>query len=223
MVRGTWEPGVVRLFGDVLEEGMVVIDAGAHVGYFALLAARIVGPSGRVFAFEPVPRNYDLLVRNIQLNGYRNIVPVQKAISSKVGSARFFIHPDTVGHSLFPETSKMSQRAINVEVTTLDRFLEGEGWPPVHLVKMDIEGAEPAALEGMIGLLTRNRALRLVVEYVPHILERAGEDPTRFLDRIRGLGFTIRAIGSNRSRELVEEATKNPGLRAELLCERDYH
>ncbi len=221
MVRGTWEPGVTRLFGELLEEGMVVIDAGAHVGYFTLLAARSVGPVGRVYAFEPVPTNYDLLVRNIELNGYRNIVPVQKAISSTVGSERFFIHPSTVGHSLFPETSK-SQRIINVEVTTLDRFLEGEGWPSVHLVKMDIEGAEPAALEGMTGLLMRNRALRLVLEYVPHILERAGEDPTRFLDRLRGLGFTIRAIGRDRLQELFEMATKNPGLRVELLCERDY-
>jgi FkbM family methyltransferase len=221
MVEGEWEPGVTRLFGEVLEAGMVVIDAGAHVGYFTLLAARSVGPIGRVFAFEPVPRNYDLLVRNIELNGYRNIVPVQKAISNIVGSARFFIHPDTVGHSLFAETSSKTRRAINVEVTTLDHFLEGEGWPPVHLVKMDIEGAEPAALEGMTGLLTRNRALRLVVEYVPHILKRAGEDPTRFLDRLRGLGFTIRAIGSDGPRELVEKTTKNPRLRAELLCERN--
>jgi FkbM family methyltransferase len=220
MTRGTWEPGVTTLLEEFLEPGMVVIDAGAHVGYFTLIAARKVGPIGKVYAFEPAPQNYDLLVRNVALNGYQNVVPVQKAISKGQGTARFFLRSDTVGHSLHSEAVGKGQRTITVEVTTLDYFLEKEGWPLVHLVKMDIEGAEPTALEGMAELLKRNRALRLVLEYVPHILERAGEDPIQFLERLRRSGFTIRIITKGGLQDFSDNKGKSAGLRAELLCER---
>ncbi len=222
MTRGTWEPGVTRLFEEFLEPGMMVVDAGAHVGYFTLIAARKVGHIGRVYAFEPAPQNYDLLMRNIELNGYRNVVPVQKAISKSQGIATFFLHSDSVGHSFHPETVGKRQRSISVEVTSLDRFFEKEGWPPVHLVKMDIEGAEPAALEGMKELLKRNGALRLVLEYVPHILKRAGEDPIEILERLRGLGFAIRLITNDALQDFPDKRAKSAGLRAELLCERAY-
>jgi tRNA G37 N-methylase Trm5 len=80
MVNGAWERDTVRLFERILRAGDVVVDIGAHVGYFTLIAARSVGPEGRVYAFEPDPENYALLVRNIELNGYQNIMPIQKAV-----------------------------------------------------------------------------------------------------------------------------------------------
>ncbi len=222
MTRGTWEPGLTRLLESLLEPGMVVVDAGAHIGYFTLLAARKVGPTGKVYAFEPAPANYALLLKNIAFNGYQNIIPVQKAVSNSQRTATFFLHPNSVGHSFHHETLGRGKTAITVETTTLDRFLEGEGWPPVHLVKLDIEGAEPAALEGMARLLERNKTVRLIVEYIPHILERAGENPRQFLERMRGLGFTIRVVTDKDGlQELSDRIAKTPGLRAELVCERD--
>lgn len=222
MTQGTWEPGVIRCLETTLKPGMVVVDVGAHIGYFSLLAARKVGSTGRVYAFEPAPLNYSLLIRNITLNGYQNIVPVQKAISNHEGTATFFLHPDSVAHSLLAETCGRATKAIEVETITLDRFLTAEGWPPVHLAKLDIEGAEPAALEGMRGLLARNRTIRLIVEYIPHILQRAGHRPRRFLDTLRGLGFRVQMITDDGGLvDLSDKLLDDPELRTELWCERN--
>ncbi len=222
MTRGTWEPGVTGLFEGLLEPGMVAVDVGAHIGYFTLLAARRVGPTGRVYSFEPAPSNYDLLLRNIEINGYQNIIPIQKAVSNHVGETTLFLHADSVGHSLYRETPGKNRSAIEVSTTTLDRFFEEEGWPHVHLVKMDIEGAEPTALEGMTRLMERNKTIRLILECVPHILERAGENPRRFMAKLRALGFTIRIVDDKGGLLLLsDEVAARPGLRAELLCERD--
>ena len=222
MTRGIWEPGVTQLFESLLQPGMVVVDVGAHIGYFTLLAARRVGPTGKVYAFEPVPYNYNLLVKNIALNGYENIVPVQKAVSNKVGAATFYLHPNQVGHSFYPETLGRSKTAITVETTTLDQFLAEQGWPPVQMVKMDIEGAEPAALEGMAEVLKRCGDLRLIFEYIPRILLRAGQEPRQFLERVNGLGFTIQNVTDDHGvQPLSEKVLRNPNLRAELFCERN--
>jgi FkbM family methyltransferase len=220
MTRGTWEPGVTRLFDRLITSGMTVVDAGAHVGYFTLLAARKVGPDGRVYAFEPAAENFTLLLRNIALNGYRNTFPMQIAISDKDGESTLYLYSDSVGHSLYPETTGSSRATQTIRTTTLDRFFEEEGWPPVQLIKLDIEGAEPAALEGMTGLRRRNQDLRIVVEYVPHILQSAGRNPHRFLERIRQLGFTIQVIRDDgRLEELTSEDADRPGARLELFCE----
>ncbi len=222
MTRGTWEPGVTELFERLLLPGMVVVDVGAHIGYFTLLAARRVGPTGRVYAFEPVPYNYNLLVKNIALNGYENIVPVQKAVSDKVGTATFYIHPNQVGHSFYPETLGRSKTAITVETTTLDQFFSEQGWPPVQMVKMDIEGAEPAALEGMAKVMQKAGTFRLIFEYIPRILLRAGLEPRQFLDRVNELGFTMQNITDDHGLQpLNEKVLRNPNLRAELFCERN--
>ena len=63
----------------IVRNGDIVVDIGAHIGYYTLIFARLVGPKGKVFAFEPEPNNFNLLIKNIKINGYKNIIPVQKA------------------------------------------------------------------------------------------------------------------------------------------------
>ncbi len=221
MTQGTWEPGVTHLFETFLERGMVVVDVGAHIGYFSLIAARRVGPVGKVYAFEPAPENYALLVKNIELNGYRNIMPVRYAVANYEGDATYFLHPDSVAHSLHAQTFGKPHGTIDVKVTTLDRFFAAQGWPPVHLVKLDIEGAEPAALEGMAELLRRTRGIHLIVEFIPHILRRASIEPRKFLHTLRDLGFIVHAVADRGGLQEVDEDLANvPGLRTELWCEK---
>ncbi len=220
MTQGTWEPGVMRLLASTLRPGMVVVDAGAHIGYISLFAARLVGTQGRVYAFEPAPENYDLLTRNIRLNGYANIVAVPKAVSDREGQATFYLHDDSVAHSLHAETFAKSSGTITVEMTSLDRFLEREGWPPIHLVKLDVEGTEAAALRGMRELLRRNREVRLIVEFVPHILRHSGEDPRQFVASLRAAGFRIKMITDDDGlQDLGDRLIDDPNLLTELWCE----
>ncbi|MDA1096056.1 MAG: FkbM family methyltransferase [Chloroflexi bacterium] len=222
MTHGAWEPGVTRLFEQMLRPGMVVVDAGAHIGYFTLLAARLVGPTGKVYAFEPVPSSFALLQKNVELNGYTNVTLRQMAVSD--GGERtmtFYVHANPVGSSFYAETLGKSDDAIEVGVTSLDSFFEREAWPNVDLIKMDIEGAEPEAVAGMAQLAERNPRLRFVVEYIPHILERTGHDPEGFLKMIRELGFRIDVMDDKRDPQpLTEKNAKKRSLHAELLCSR---
>lgn len=191
MVSGAWERDTVRLFERILKTGDVVVDIGAHVGYFTLIAARSVGPEGRVYAFEPDPENYALLVRNIELNGYQNIIPIQKAVWNITGKLPLFSTGLDSGQHSLCRAGKYERASQFVETITLDTFLEEEGLPKIDLIKMDIEGAEPVALEGMQRLLRRGDNLKLIVEFCPVLLKRAGLDPADFLFRLSSLGFRI--------------------------------
>ncbi len=103
---GSYERYETNLFKSMLTPGMKVIDVGANVGYYTLIAARAVGPTGRVFAFEPDPGNYELLLRNIELNGYRNIVASQCAVTGEASQIRLYIDKKNFGNrSLSPTVS----------------------------------------------------------------------------------------------------------------------
>ena len=221
MTDGTWEPGVVTLLGERLSPGMTFVDLGAHIGFFTLMAAKLVGDKGRVYAFEPAPENFELLTKNISLNGYRNVVPIQMAVANEEGSTTLYLNPYSVAHSLHRDTFGKSRKELCIEVTTLDSYFERLGWPYVSVVKMDIEGAEPNALEGMRGLIKRNRNLVLILEYVPEILERADRDPGKLLSLIRTLGFEMFLITpeSGKLELFSEKIASRKGLRAELLCQ----
>jgi precorrin-6B methylase 2 len=80
-----YEPMTTLAFHTLVQPGDRVVDVGAHVGYFTLLAARLCGPNGRVFAFEPHPDNFRLLERNIRENGAENVTAVRKAVADRAG------------------------------------------------------------------------------------------------------------------------------------------
>lgn len=187
---GYYEEDTHGRFSSLLSRGMSVVDLGAHIGYFSLEAARCVGPSGRVYAFEPQPAVYSLLVKNIETNGYAAIVrPVRKAVSNTNGSVALFRGESDSGNASFYRTPGASVDRVVVETTTLDAFFAAEGWPTVHLVKMDIEGAEKVALEGMRELVARNPGLILIMEFSPDNQAAAGVTPQELFETLSALGF----------------------------------
>jgi FkbM family methyltransferase len=130
------------MFAALLKNGDVVWDLGANAGIFTLVASRIVGQKGRVFAFEPQPRNVDALRRHLELNGFRNVDVWPCAVSDQVGEARF----DDSGGSSQGFLSDRGQ--IVVPTVTLDSLMAtGELLAP-RVIKIDIEGAEHRALRG---------------------------------------------------------------------------
>ena len=221
MINGTYEPVITQLFEKLIKPGMTVVDVGAHIGYFTLLAAQQTGSEGKVYAFEPDPTNYSVLTGNISNNGYGSVVPVPKAVCDAPGTASFFLHMDTVAHSLYPTTLGRGKSTISVETTSLDNFFEQEGWPPVNLIKMDIEGAEAAALEGMKKLIERNETVYLVLEFIPQIQQNAGIDPHELLGKLRELGFTIQVVTEDGLQPLDDKACEDLNLHAELFCEKN--
>jgi FkbM family methyltransferase len=175
----------------------VVVDVGAHWGYFTLLAAPLCGTHGRVFAFEPHPRNFALLTKNVEANGLTNVVAVQKAISDRAGRAELFQSGMTVGHSLCPVPPEWrlgggaAKEAIAVDTVALDDFFAQSSVEP-RLIKMNIEGAESLALAGMRRLVQRSPLLVLITEFNPAYLDaKAAED---FLDQLAAWGFDVGII-----------------------------
>lgn len=136
--EGVTEPHVTALFCSLIKEGMTVIDVGAFVGYYTLLAAKRVGDNGKVFAFEPAPSPFKLLLKNIEINGWGNIKPFQLAVSDKSEKRKFNIK--ALSGSSFAITKNIVD-TITVNTISLDSFLQTDP----DMVKIDVEGGVRSA------------------------------------------------------------------------------
>jgi FkbM family methyltransferase len=148
---GSYEREKQEAFSAALAQGAIVYDVGANVGFYTLLASRAVGSRGRVFAFEPLPRNLGYLRRHLTLNGISNATVVASAVADRVGTTGF-----TEGQN--PSTGRVTATAVlQVPAVSLDAFVYEQGQPAPAVVKMDIEGGEAAALRGAARLLREAR------------------------------------------------------------------
>lgn len=195
-----YEPATTQLFKRLLREGMAVIDVGAHVGYFTLLAAKLVGPQGKVYAFEAEPSTYRTLATNVKLNHYSNVVAVNQAVSDRAGRVDLFL--SNVGSDGASGLNRLysaqeRERSVSVESTTLDDFLAAQRGPQVDLLKMDIDGWELHALDGMARLLRRPSPPNLIIEFYPDGLQSCGTDPLDLPRRLAELGFTCSIIAED--------------------------
>ena len=194
---GIYEKEETALLKDLVKKGMTVVDIGANIGYYTLLAARLVGEEGRVFAFEPDPHNFELLSRNIEINHLGNtVVPIQKAVSSKSGRTKLFLDERNLGGHSLSENNVSKHSFLIVEVVSLDDFFEGQICK-VDFVKMDIQGSEMAALEGMKNVLLQNQNPMILTEFWPAGLKNAGSSPDAFLTKLLEYGFVIFQVGQH--------------------------
>jgi FkbM family methyltransferase len=187
-VDGIFTPQETAAFQRELRTGDTVIDVGANIGYFTLLFARLVGPTGRVFAFEPEPANFALLRKNVESNGYRNVTLIPKAVSDASGAARLYLAEHKGDGRIFD--SHDGRESLPIDTVRLDDFFRDDTGP-VDLIKIDIQGAEPAALRGMTRLLEKHPRARIVLEFWPIGLKLFGEEPERFLRTLTDLGYDL--------------------------------
>ena len=156
------------LVSSLLSPGAVFFDLGAHVGYYTIAAAQIVGSSGEVHAFEPLPSNATLLEMSIQANGFKNVHLNRIAVSDTTGQVTLQV-PTSVAHgreaSGFPTIMGFFQAAdsLTVATTSVDEYVTARHLQRLDLIKMDIEAAEVLALRGMLKTLT-TRQPRLLCE-----------------------------------------------------------
>lgn len=197
VMTGIYEPQESNFFMEWLRPGMTVLDVGANFGYFTVLAARGVGPSGRVHAFEPEPGNFARLEKNIEANGYSGRATAHRiALSDAPGRAELFTDPANLGNpSLARKNVPVGKGSVMVDVLTLDAFLEslGPSRPRVDLVKMDTQGFEPQVIAGARELLARDRPW-LLLEIWPNGVRRAGGDPAALLNNLVAQGYAIRRL-----------------------------
>ena len=183
---GLYEKDVADVLRALLTEGMGVIDTGANIGYHSILMSELVGPSGRVYAFEPDPHTFGYLQRNMAANNCTNVELISKAVSDQSGEAPFV---SAGWGSFIPRDGSHEEISSQVQTTTIDAFFKAKGWPTIDLIKMDIEGSELAALLGMGELSRRNSGLTMIMEFNIPAMRRAGTSPPVVADILAKLRF----------------------------------
>lgn len=213
-----------RLFCEAIGRGDVVVDIGANTGYYTLLGAWAAGCAGRVIAFEPEPGNFARLEENVRAFRCSNVVLERRAVAGRTGRLDLFVSGQSSGdHRVFDPGG--GRRRMEIDAVRLDDY-----FPPdaqVDVIKMDIQGAEMDALQGMQKLLRRNDRVRLFTEFWPHGLKTADKDPAEFLTALVDLGFAVHHVDENSGRlepadfgRLLREYGPESRRYTNLLCVR---
>jgi FkbM family methyltransferase len=187
-VYDSWEPDVVRKIVSTIRPGMTVVDVGAHVGYYTLVFAKYVGATGRVISFEPLPANFALLEKNVELNQLKHVDLFNSAIFSRSGDLAISIPPD----SNSGEASVMQppgDNQLHVPATTLDLVSSNLDLKPDFL-KIDVEGCEFEVLRGAQQTIRTCRP-RMLIE-LHHFDGNLAGHPVP--DQLAGMGYDVEWI-----------------------------
>lgn len=196
---GRYEPELTAWLRAHLELGAgdVVLDIGANMGWYSLLAERQARGDVDVFAFEPDPDNFRLLTENLALNGARRVTPLQRAVSAEPGTVRLHRYRDTnLGrHSVLPINDG---ETVDVAAVTIDGFWaeRGLGDRVPRFIKIDVEGYELVALRGARAVLAR--CPLLLAEYSPTYMRAGGQSPAELVGYLTGLGLRPHALAGGR-------------------------
>lgn len=207
---GEYEPFIGEFLLSLALPGTTVIDVGANIGLHTVPLAKRVGDDGKVVAFEPDPDNYTILCRNIEWNNVGNVTAHPVGLSSERGRALLFQSSVNRGglslrrSNVAGGTEKMAPVDITLEVA--DDYI-GETNPPISLIKIDVEGAEPLVIRGMQKLLEQNDTAKLVFEFCPEYVASFGIDPLAFLHELEHGGFVLSVIDEEKRRIREMKAT----------------
>lgn len=226
----SYEPHVTRAIEQRLKPGGVFIDIGANIGYFSLLAATLVGPAGRVIAFEPNPQNCLLIRSSITSNAFSNIELHVNAVAEREqafilevdgSNGRILAAPDH--HDTPGDQAAPFPHCYLVQAVVLDQLLHEIG--QVDLIKLDIEGAEPRALQGMTQLLRRYHPTIITELFPSMLMSTSGVEPEAYLNALRQHQyalFVIEPIGvstdAQSNEQILEAMAQTHGDHLDLLA-----
>lgn len=191
LMLGAFEKHFSMKFRESLQPGMTVVDIGANIGYYTLIASKGVGKEGKVISYEPEPENLGFLVASLAHNLLGNILVVKSALGAHVGEMTLYVDPDNKGkHTLLPVSGSGQ---IRVAIDTLDRSLSTLGVSHVDVIKMDIEGWESKAFHGMQLTLDRDHP-KIFFEFAPERIRETGDNPSDMLLALRTREYTLEVI-----------------------------
>jgi len=191
VIRPDYEKFVKKYFKP--KSGDIVVDIGAHIGTYTLIAAKRVKQKGRVLAIEPDPENFRQLLLNISLNKIRNVIPVCAAVADIDGSTAFFVSKEKTGSSIARIPEKL-EGIIIVPTVKLDTIVDKFALSRIDWLKIDVEGGEALVLRGASKTLEITR--RLIIEVWP-------KNEREVYNILRRYGFKIRAITSTSSSSII--------------------
>jgi len=216
MIMGWYEYETVQWCQQLIKPGMLVLDIGAHIGYFTWLFSDLVGSNGKVIAFEPCPENYPLLLHNIKARECHVAEPVCQALSDSVGEVELFISKGNCTHSLNEQWTRNEEGSVRVPCTTVDAYMSALKNPAVGFVKIDVEGVEPQVLAGMVETVRRNPELVMIIELNSEALKAGGYSAKTLISQLESLGFIPKEIMENG--QLISPSEISSRKVRNLLC-----
>jgi len=227
-LHGSYEEFETETVKKIIKKNDIVLDVGANIGYLTLIFAKLVGENGKVYAFEPDPTNFDLLKKNVETNGYKNVILVRKALSDKTGKTKLFLSNKNSGNHMMVDTNE-NRHSVEIEMITGDDYFRDFS-NQINFIKMDIEGAEIDALRGMSSLLQKMNDIKIMIEFAPYWLKNFGYDPLELLSLLNQYDFTLSEIDGSRkkiipidSHELIKKYPPEKKLHANLLGSKNAH
>ncbi len=228
ILHGCYSPYETKVFRSFIKPGMAVADIGAHIGYFTVQAADLVGARGQVYAFEPDSRNFALLSRSISANRFAHVRIEQKAISNRVGIETLFLDRSNLGNMSFSARNISADAfggSVKVSTVTLDGYFSGL---LLDIIKIDVQGAEGLVFEG--GKETLAKVSAVLAEFWPFGLRNMGTEPRAFLEMFQRAGFSLYLLNENARTtkkktidELLLISGNRPGGKgwANILCRKE--
>jgi len=174
-IHRNWEVDIARIIEEHLKLGEVFVDIGANIGYFSLLGASVVGPTGQIYAFEPISRVEQQLKMSVKANNYENVKIKNMALGAKPSVMHLEIMPGNVGGSSLVKNIGSGQ-SESVKVSTLDKELAHS--EAVSIIKIDVEGYEYEVLLGAQETIKKYKPT-IILEFSPSVYRRQKVDNSR--------------------------------------------
>jgi len=187
-IYSDFEPLSAKLISENIKENDVFIDVGANMGFFSVIASKLVGGRGMVFSIEANPSILEILRSNTPS---LNTIIINSAIGNRCGTTEFYVTDDTVNSGIAPSPFVKINQKITIPILTLDKLMDDGTFPDqrANFIKIDVQGDEVTVLEGAKSLIDRNDDLCILVEWAPGWMETAGYDLNQLPDLIKEYGF----------------------------------
>ncbi|QBR07508.1 FkbM family methyltransferase [Streptomyces sp. S501] len=210
---GVWEPPLTKWLQRTLQPGDTFVDVGANIGYYSLLASRLVGMSGKVVAVEASPDFHALMSANVALNRASNVRTVSEAVSDRAEVLHFVLasSANMGANSIVPYAGK-AESHVDVPARPLPAILSPSELAAARVIKVDVEGAEGSVVRGLVPALGRLRPeAELAIEVTPERLARLGESAQELLDALASHGFHPYRLPNDYAPASYPRAVRRPG------------
>ena len=194
-VNRNYEPEETAFLKATIKKGQHVIDIGANIGYYTTLLASLVGEHGKVYAFEPDTENFELLNRNIAANGFKNVVVENLAVSETSRDILLFYSGDKGDQRIYDSSD--GRQSMKIKATSIDDYFANINHS-IDFIKMDIQGAEGLALQGMEKTIRKNKGIILNIEFWPFGLEKSAFGSLNFLNALVRCGLVFYDLNNKR-------------------------
>lgn len=201
------EQSEIKFISQYIHSGDVVLDIRANIGFYTILFAKYVGKEGKVYAFEPESNNFSKLIKNTA--HISQIHPVCAAVSHVTGSIQLYSSDFDLNVDFRTYATALNKKMMNISAYAIDDFVQQNHIDGIQFIKIDIQGYEYQALQGMKHTLTHFKDIKILMEYWPYGLSQAGCHPANLFEFFNQLHYNMFLLQSGQLKPLTKDILAN--------------